>query len=52
MFTGRVCLIYTKEELQAYQIETRLNKFVEYVQVEIIGTLGIKLLITCIYSLV
>lgn len=55
IFTGRGCLIYTKEELQAFQIDTKIYEFVEYVQIGIHnGTkdkllLKNKLLLTCIY---
>lgn len=49
VFTGRGCLIYTKEELKAFQIDTKIYEFMEYVQIGIHNGTEDKLLLTCIY---
>ena len=42
-------LIYTKEELQAFQIDTKIYEFVEYVQIGVHNGTEDKLILTCIY---
>ena len=49
VFTGRGCLIYRNEELQAFQIDTKIYEFVEYVQSGVNNETEDKLLLTYIY---
>ena len=48
-FTGRGCLIYTKDDLPFYDIMNLDTKFVEYVQTGISINQNSKLLLSCIY---
>ena len=49
VFTKRGCLMYTKEGLNALQLDSKIYQFVEYVQLGIHFENGKKLLISCIY---
>ena len=49
VFTKRGCLMYTKEELNALQLDSKIYQFVEYVQLGIHFENGKKFLISCIY---
>ena len=49
VFTGRGCLIYRNEELQAFQIDTKIYEFVEYVHIGVNNGTEDKLLLTYIY---
>jgi hypothetical protein len=49
VFTKTGCLVYTKEELNALQLDSKIFQFVEYVQLGIHFENDKKLLISCIY---
>jgi hypothetical protein len=47
--TKRGCLVYTQEELNALQLDSKIYQFVEYVQLGIHFENGKKSLISCLY---
>lgn len=48
-FTARGCIIFTKDTLKSFQIDSRKMNFIEHIQVGIQTNTGSNILISCIY---